>query len=97
MLLICTGSQDPVSGSWGGQVVLETDLCYTRVVNQDRQDKFPPEIPGSLKGNLMDVGQIKFQIIRTSELIPTPGMCLRSKKLLKQFSSEGDRSANQHF
>lgn len=80
--------------SWEGQAVLETDLCCTGVVNQDRQDKFPNEIPGSLKGNLIDVGRINFQIIRTSELIPTPGMCLGSKELLKQFSSAGDRSAN---
>lgn len=48
MLLICAGSQDLLSGPWEGQVVLENDLCCTRVFNQDRQDKFPPESPGSL-------------------------------------------------
>lgn len=36
-------------------------------------------------------------MITTSELSPTPGMCLESKELLIQFSREGDRSANLHF
>lgn len=55
VLLICTVSQDPFSGPREGQVVLETDLYCTRVVNQDRRGKFPPGIPGSLKGHLIDL------------------------------------------